>query len=323
MMQELLGGSNVGIIGGGDRSKGFFDGQSPSPSSSSAAAAAAAAAESLRCPRCDSPNTKFCYYNNYNLTQPRHFCKTCRRYWTKGGALRNVPIGGGCRKNKSATIAAAVAKSGVAGKLKSLSSEIGRSAGGFFSGGFDHHEQAAALSSNPTLWAPSQNSHILSLLRANQNLNNYPSTHLTNSVKEDGLLFGSSMNARTMGFDPVDPTHLPYMGLSNSSYRTQTDQPSNQGFGHGNSADQNNNNGLLFQELYQKFRPTTTTTTNYYPDQNGPIILGHVASATCSMNSSILESAPVSAGELGFWNNSNNNNNNATLSWATDFPTSL
>ncbi|MCD7462102.1 hypothetical protein HAX54_047803 [Datura stramonium] len=54
----------------------------------------------LNCPRCDSPNTKFCYYNNYSLSQPRHFCKTCRRYWTKGGALRNVPIGGGCRKNK-------------------------------------------------------------------------------------------------------------------------------------------------------------------------------------------------------------------------------
>ncbi|XP_074308562.1 dof zinc finger protein DOF5.7-like [Silene latifolia] len=52
----------------------------------------------LKCPRCDSPNTKFCYYNNYSLTQPRHFCKTCRRYWTRGGALRNVPIGGGCRK---------------------------------------------------------------------------------------------------------------------------------------------------------------------------------------------------------------------------------
>ncbi|CAI9780893.1 unnamed protein product [Fraxinus pennsylvanica] len=54
----------------------------------------------LKCPRCDSSNTKFCYYNNYNLSQPRHFCKTCRRYWTKGGALRNVPIGGGCKKNK-------------------------------------------------------------------------------------------------------------------------------------------------------------------------------------------------------------------------------
>ncbi|KAA8531458.1 hypothetical protein F0562_006189 [Nyssa sinensis] len=56
--------------------------------------------QALKCPRCDSPNTKFCYYNNYSLTQPRHFCKTCRRYWTKGGALRNVPIGGGSRKNK-------------------------------------------------------------------------------------------------------------------------------------------------------------------------------------------------------------------------------
>ncbi|KAL2340692.1 hypothetical protein Fmac_008632 [Flemingia macrophylla] len=54
----------------------------------------------LKCPRCDSLNTKFCYYNNYNLSQPRHFCKNCRRYWTKGGVLRNVPVGGGCRKSK-------------------------------------------------------------------------------------------------------------------------------------------------------------------------------------------------------------------------------
>ncbi|ERN17704.1 hypothetical protein AMTRI_Chr13g91740 [Amborella trichopoda] len=54
--------------------------------------------EHLRCPRCDSTNTKFCYYNNYNLSQPRHFCKNCRRYWTKGGALRNIPIGGATRK---------------------------------------------------------------------------------------------------------------------------------------------------------------------------------------------------------------------------------
>ncbi|OVA11764.1 zinc finger protein [Macleaya cordata] len=55
--------------------------------------------EHLKCPRCDSTNTKFCYYNNYNLSQPRHFCKNCRRYWTKGGALRNIPVGGGSRKN--------------------------------------------------------------------------------------------------------------------------------------------------------------------------------------------------------------------------------
>ncbi|XP_027123880.1 dof zinc finger protein DOF5.4-like [Coffea arabica] len=56
--------------------------------------------QALKCPRCDSLNTKFCYYNNYNLSQPRHFCKSCRRYWTKGGVLRNVPVGGGCRKTK-------------------------------------------------------------------------------------------------------------------------------------------------------------------------------------------------------------------------------
>ncbi|PPR84843.1 hypothetical protein GOBAR_AA35873 [Gossypium barbadense] len=55
--------------------------------------------EPLKCPRCDSTNTKFCYYNNYNKSQPRHFCKACKRHWTKGGTLRNVPVGGG-RKNK-------------------------------------------------------------------------------------------------------------------------------------------------------------------------------------------------------------------------------
>ncbi|CAH9124593.1 unnamed protein product [Cuscuta epithymum] len=55
--------------------------------------------EHLRCPRCNSTNTKFCYYNNYNFSQPRHFCKACRRYWTHGGTLRDIPVGGGSRKN--------------------------------------------------------------------------------------------------------------------------------------------------------------------------------------------------------------------------------
>ncbi|GAB2279690.1 hypothetical protein Dimus_014332 [Dionaea muscipula] len=59
----------------------------------------AADQDPLPCPRCDSTNTKFCYYNNYNFSQPRHFCKSCRRYWTHGGTLRDIPIGGGCRKN--------------------------------------------------------------------------------------------------------------------------------------------------------------------------------------------------------------------------------
>ncbi|KAH7284484.1 hypothetical protein KP509_34G056200 [Ceratopteris richardii] len=53
-----------------------------------------------KCPRCESIETKFCYYNNHNKKQPRHFCKSCQRHWTRGGALRNIPIGGGCRRNR-------------------------------------------------------------------------------------------------------------------------------------------------------------------------------------------------------------------------------
>ncbi|OEL18504.1 Dof zinc finger protein DOF3.6 [Dichanthelium oligosanthes] len=72
----------------------------------------------LKCPRCDSTNTKFCYFNNYSLSQPRHFCRACRRYWTRGGALRNVPVGGGYRRHakrakpKAAAAAGSAATSG-------------------------------------------------------------------------------------------------------------------------------------------------------------------------------------------------------------------
>ncbi|XP_026449553.1 dof zinc finger protein DOF3.4-like [Papaver somniferum] len=67
----------------------------------------------IPCPRCDSTNTKFCYYNNYNLAQPRHFCKSCRRYWTQGGTLRNIPVGGGTRKGakRSRTISSSSSSS--------------------------------------------------------------------------------------------------------------------------------------------------------------------------------------------------------------------
>ncbi|XP_076917259.1 uncharacterized protein LOC143577267 isoform X2 [Bidens hawaiensis] len=72
--------------------------------------------QALNCPRCNSAHTKFCYYNNYSLSQPRYFCKTCRRYWTDGGSLRNVPVGGGSRRNKrsssssSSSVPAAMSK---------------------------------------------------------------------------------------------------------------------------------------------------------------------------------------------------------------------
>nr|ALH24858.1 prolamin box binding factor 2 [Avena sativa] len=66
--------------------------------------------QKVECPRCKSGNTKFCYYNNYSMSQPRYFCKACRRYWTQGGSLRNVPIGGGCRKSKRPTPASSDAQ---------------------------------------------------------------------------------------------------------------------------------------------------------------------------------------------------------------------
>ncbi|WVZ99228.1 hypothetical protein U9M48_044557 [Paspalum notatum var. saurae] len=65
-----------------------------------ARARAAAAEARLPCPRCSSRDTKFCYFNNYNVNQPRHFCRACHRYWTAGGAIRNVPVGSGRRKNR-------------------------------------------------------------------------------------------------------------------------------------------------------------------------------------------------------------------------------
>lgn len=77
--------------------------------------------EPLKCPRCDSTNTKFCYYNNYNKSQPRHFCKTCKRHWTKGGTLRNVPIGGG-RKNKRLKTSKNTAKTASAAATRSATS---------------------------------------------------------------------------------------------------------------------------------------------------------------------------------------------------------
>ncbi|KAK1285534.1 Dof zinc finger protein DOF4.6 [Acorus calamus] len=82
----------------------------------------------LNCPRCHSTNTKFCYYNNYSLTQPRYFCKSCRRYWTEGGSLRNVPVGGGSRKNKrsssSPSSASTTATSTSSAKTSSSASTI-------------------------------------------------------------------------------------------------------------------------------------------------------------------------------------------------------
>ncbi|XP_034711037.1 dof zinc finger protein DOF4.6-like [Vitis riparia] len=72
--------------------------------------------QALNCPRCNSTNTKFCYYNNYSLSQPRYFCKACRRYWTEGGSLRNIPVGGGSRKNKRSSSSSSSSSSSASSK---------------------------------------------------------------------------------------------------------------------------------------------------------------------------------------------------------------
>ncbi|KAL6840903.1 hypothetical protein ACP4OV_029163 [Aristida adscensionis] len=89
----------------------------------------------LKCPRCESTNTKFCYFNNYSLTQPRHFCRACRRYWTRGGALRNVPVGGGYRRHakrakpKASASAAAATSTGTAAIATAAASGAPNTAG--------------------------------------------------------------------------------------------------------------------------------------------------------------------------------------------------
>ncbi|XP_020266681.1 dof zinc finger protein DOF5.4-like, partial [Asparagus officinalis] len=55
----------------------------------------------IKCPRCESTNTKFCYYNNYNLSQPAISASPAAATGPKA-LLRNVPVGcGSCRKNSS------------------------------------------------------------------------------------------------------------------------------------------------------------------------------------------------------------------------------
>ncbi|XP_062197052.1 dof zinc finger protein 3-like isoform X2 [Phragmites australis] len=81
--------------------------------------------QGLQCPRCQSTNTKFSYYNNYSMSQPRYFCKACSRSWTQGGSLRDVPVGGGCRKNKrsSGSSSSASASSGSSGSSSKINSD--------------------------------------------------------------------------------------------------------------------------------------------------------------------------------------------------------
>ncbi|KAF7828765.1 dof zinc finger protein DOF1.1-like [Senna tora] len=353
MIQELLGGS--ALIPGDTK----ISGASPagvvlSPittttPSSSTTAAANSDNQNLRCPRCDSSNTKFCYYNNYNLTQPRHFCKTCRRYWTKGGALRNIPIGGGCRKNRNvgSVSNSVAAKTAGMGKVRSTvaaaACELERpSMVGVGGGGFVDHLDLP--SSSPILWGSPQNSPILALLRAthnNQNPNPNPSP--MTSVKEEGSLVPAGSHtmitteamvngrggALGLGFEfDCVSGQFPTLGLCSSSsfWRNNyiiNNNTNNEDLGlllgqhHQSSTNTTttSGSGSGIQELYQRLR---SSSVNYCGDNinSSQVFLGSMPSSNSSSLSNMLESsASVVAGDdqLGYtWN--------PTFSWS-DLPT--
>ncbi|KAK8964304.1 Dof zinc finger protein DOF5.7 [Platanthera guangdongensis] len=273
-------------------------------SSSSPSGAPEAPQQKLRCPRCDSPNTKFCYYNNYNLTQPRHFCKTCRRYWTKGGALRNVPIGGGCRKAKPVpNIVAGGAKPCCGSKpnkpIVSLEA-IARAGFGF---------EPDLFQPSPIHWAappPSHTSHLLALLRAGggggfRNFDaNPPHSLNTVRIKEEISMHGPI-------YDPLaqfgngsvwkNEAQLPFLQLPEN----------NATFGDAAAG---------VPEYYQRLRPHAMT-MNYYGDQlsmsgcYGPsfpatstaLATGTVTDGRDSSTAAVVAAAEATmGGEFVYWN---------------------
>ncbi|RWW33602.1 hypothetical protein GW17_00001689 [Ensete ventricosum] len=333
MIQELLGGvmderkSSYpgGLLIDPSSSSPTYPVSSKSRSSSSPSLSSTTAEQqkNLRCPRCESTNTKFCYYNNYNLTQPRHFCKTCRRYWTKGGALRNVPIGGGCRKTRAVPAIAApgvCGKSAGATKPRPASPDLVLRSG--LVGGLENE-----LSS--TLWPSPHASHLISLLRSssvqnpNTILQSTPTLHLNSArFDEDKTLLGSHMVADPGG---TPNSHSPslealsQLALGASPWRNSNNYSSSYHHHHQQSQPQNGDMLLgvtptsEIQDLYQRFK----SSANYHNEQLQTVMnnigtFGSSCSSTASLTTMagtltnatapIMDPIPFSVGEFGNWN---------------------
>uniref|UniRef100_A0A0D9VKH2 Dof zinc finger protein n=1 Tax=Leersia perrieri TaxID=77586 RepID=A0A0D9VKH2_9ORYZ len=178
--------------------------------------------EAVKCPRCESTNTKFCYYNNYNLSQPRHFCKSCRRYWTKGGVLRNVPVGGGCRKAKrsggssssssnssapSTPTAAAATGDSTAKNQRRASASSPRSSSGGSGNTSPTAAAAAGAATTPTTPAtPSSNNTISVISHAK---NTFPT-----DVPPPAPIFADQAAAFASLFAPPPPPPLPVFSFA-------------------------------------------------------------------------------------------------------------
>ncbi|KAG6423654.1 hypothetical protein SASPL_114056 [Salvia splendens] len=183
-------------------------------------AAALALEPSPRCPRCDSTNTKFCYYNNYSLSQPRYYCKSCRRYWTHGGTLRNVPIGGGSRKSKRPRISSpssppplprprAVAPSAAANPTAVVTRPVAPPmVGGFYGGGWFLPSLAAMQSVGINQGAPAMGggSRFGSNMALLQGMMSSPAAARLRSPPQQNLIQPGSFSSWTPSVSNVGAT---------------------------------------------------------------------------------------------------------------------
>nr|GMD11498.1 dof zinc finger protein DOF1.4-like [Ipomoea batatas] len=145
--------------------------------------------------------------NEWPIHQPRHFCKACKRYWTRGGTLRNVPVGGGCRKNK---------------RIKRPSAPSVSSS----SATQDHHISAPS-SSAPNLQVQAQMDHH----HINPLLYGLP----TSTPSELGLSFPRLFTSRVSNFEGTnipgyDHHHHMGLGFSSSSNSGLLGGANNNGF---------------------------------------------------------------------------------------------
>ncbi|XP_051192911.1 dof zinc finger protein 4 [Lolium perenne] len=175
--------------------------------------------EAVKCPRCESTNTKFCYYNNYNLSQPRHFCKSCRRYWTKGGVLRNVPVGGGCRKAKrsSSSSSTAAPSTPAATEAKNQRRASASSSGRSNSGSTSPTAVAAETTATapPAPATPSSNSNTINFASRSPN---YP---FAADVPPPAPIFADQAAALASLFAPPPPPPLPVFNFSAALPKTE------------------------------------------------------------------------------------------------------
>ncbi|KAL2931855.1 Dof zinc finger protein DOF1.4 [Bienertia sinuspersici] len=165
--------------------------------------------------------------------------QACKRYWTRGGTLRNVPVGGGCRKNKRVKRPPNNNHNNHSTMVTSsscTSADVSVNSGGGGGGGLTN----------------SSGSHIQDLI------NGASSNHHHNHPLFYGLPTNSDINFPFSRYDlHQNPPQINGLGLGFSSSGLVHNM--NTMNIHNNSHPQNTKQ--IFQDLISSSNPTTTTTT--------------------------------------------------------------